>query len=85
MYKDTSCKQLIKIKSYCLKCRKDTENIHPKVSKTSNSRKTILSKSATCGSKNSRFFKNQEAKGLLSNLGFRTPLSKESIMGDILL
>ena len=24
------------MKSYCLKCRKDTENINPKVSKTSN-------------------------------------------------
>ena len=85
MCKDTSCKQLIKIKLNCLKCGKDTENINPKVSKTSNGRKTILSKCAICGSKNSRFIKNQEVKGLLSNLGVRTPLSKESIMGDILL
>ena len=28
--------------------------------------------------------KNQEAKGLLSNLGLRTPLSKEPLLGDIL-
>ena len=75
----------MKIKLNCLKCGKDTENINPKVSKTSNGRKTILSKCAICGSKNSKFIKNQEAKGLLSNLGVRTPLSKESIMGDILL
>ena len=34
--------------------------------------------------KNSRFIKNQEAKGLLSNLGIRTPLSKVPILGDIL-
>ena len=68
-----------------MKCRKDTKNINPKVSKTSNGRKMVLSKCAIYGSKNSWFIKNQEAKGLLSNLGVGTPLSKESIMGDILL
>ena len=44
----------------------------------------ILSKCAICSSKKSRFIKNQEAKGLLSNLGVRTPLSKVPILGDIL-
>ena len=44
----------------------------------------ILSKCAICGSKKSRFIKDQEAKGLLSNLGVRTPLSKVPILGDIL-
>ena len=34
----------------------------------------VLSKCAICDSKKSRFIKNQEAKGLLSNLGARTPL-----------
>ena len=72
------------MKSYSLKCRKDTENINPKVSNTSNGRKTVLSKCAICGSKKSRFIKNQEAKGLLSNLGVRTPLFKVLILGDIL-
>ena len=43
----------------------------------------ILSKYAICGSKKSRF-KNQEAKGRLSNLGIRTPLSKVPLLGDIL-
>ena len=52
------------MKSYCFKCRKDTENINPKVSKTSNGKTMILSKCAICGSKKSRFIKNQEAKGL---------------------
>ena len=84
MSKGTSHKQLIKIKSYCLKCRKDTENINPKFSNTSNSRKIISSKYATCGSKKSRFIKDQEAKRLLSNLIVRTPLSKVLILGDIL-
>ena len=35
-----------KMKSYCLKCRKDTENINPRVSKTSNGRTMVLSKCA---------------------------------------
>ena len=72
------------MKSYCLKCRKDTENINPKISRTSNNRTMVLSNCKICGSKKSRFIKNQEAKGLLSNLGIRTPLSKVSILADIL-
>ena len=44
----------------------------------------ILSKCAISGSRKSRFIKNQEAKGLLSNLGIKTPLSKVPILGDIL-
>ena len=72
------------MKSYCLKCRKGTENVNPKVVNTSNDRKTILSKCVICGSKKSRFIKYQEAKGLLNNLGFRTLLSKVPILGDIL-
>ena len=67
-----------------MKCRKDTENINPRVSNASNGRKTILSKCAICGSKRSRFIKNQEATGLLRNLGIRTPLSKVPILSDIL-
>ena len=63
------------MKSCCLKCRKDTENRNPRLLKTSNNRKIILSKCAKCGSKKSRFIKNQEEKGLLSNLGIKTPLS----------
>ena len=72
------------MKSYFLKCRKDTENINPKISKTSHGRTMVLSNCAICNSKKSRFIKNQEAKGLLSNLGIRTPLSKVPILGNIL-
>ena len=75
---------MYKMKSYCLKCRKDTENINPRVSNTSNGRTTILSKCAICGSKKSRFIKNKEAKRLLSSLGVRPPLSRIPILGDIL-
>ena len=73
-----------KMKSHCLRCRKDTENINPKVSKTSNSRIMLLSNCAICGGKKSRFIKNQEAKVLLSNFGIRTPLSKVPLLGSIL-
>ena len=73
------------MKSYCLKCRKDTtENINPKIAKTSNGRTMVLSKCAICGSKKPRFIKNQEAKGLLSNLGIKILLSKVPTLGDIL-
>ena len=61
------------MKSYCLKCIQDTENIDPKISSSSNSRAMILSNCAICGSKKSRLIKSQEAEGLLSNLGIKTP------------
>ena len=73
-----------KMESYCLKCKKNTKNKNPKISSSSNGRAMLLSKCAICGSKKSRFIKNQEAKGLLSNLGIKTPLSKVPILGDIL-
>ena len=72
------------MKSYCLKCSKDNENINPKIPKTSNGRTMVLSKCAMWGSKISGFNKNQEAKGLLSTLGIKTPLSKVPILSDIL-
>ena len=71
------------MKSYCLKCKKDTKNINPRVSKTINNRTMILSKCAKCGSKKSRFIKNQEANWVLNNLGIRTPLSTVPILGDV--
>ena len=72
------------MESYCLKCRKNTENIDPKVSASSNGRVMILSQCAVCGSKKSRLIKNQEAKGLSSKLGIKTSLSKVPILSDIL-
>ena len=70
--------------SYCLKCKKNTESLNPKVLKTTNGKTTILSKYAICGSKKSKFIKEQQAKGLLSNLGLRMPLNKIPVLGDIL-
>ena len=68
------------MKSYCLKCRKDTENINPKVSVKQwyyqNVQYAVIKNQDL-------FIKNQEAKGQLSNLGLRTPLIKVTILGDI--
>ena len=70
--------------SYCLKCKKKPESINPKVLKTTNGKTMILSKCAICGSKKSKFIREQQAKGLLSNLGIKTPLNKIPLLGDIL-
>ena len=53
--------------------------------KTKNGRAMLSSKCVLCGSKKSRFMKEQEVKGILSSLGLKTPLSKIQLFGDILL
>ena len=72
------------MESYCFKCKKYTENINPQVSSTSNEKLMILSKCAICNSNKSKLINKQEAKGLLSKLGIKTPLGKIPILGDIL-
>ena len=70
--------------SYCLKCRKNTENKNPKVSRTKNRRIMLLSKCKVCYSKKSKFIKEQEASRLLSSLGIKTPLNKITLVGPLL-
>ena len=41
--------------TYCLSCKKDTRNIDPKVIKTKNNRKMMLSRCSICNNKNSTF------------------------------
>ena len=65
-----------KTKTYCEKCRKDTENIDPKIVRTKHNRLVMQLRCSVCGVKKPRFVKEQETKGLLSNLEIRTPLSK---------
>ena len=66
----------------CLKCKKkkkkkkNAKNIDAKMMKTKNCRFVLSSKCVICGSKKSKFMKEQEEERLLSNLGIRTPLSK---------
>ena len=62
--------------TYCVKCKKDTQNIDQKMFRTKNNRLIMQTKCPVCGIKRSRFVKEQKAKGILSNLGIRTPLSK---------
>ena len=64
------------MKTYCLKCKKDTDNTDSKIFKTKNNRLIMQSKCRICKNKKSRFVKEQDAKGLLRNLGTKTPLSK---------
>ena len=72
------------MESYCLKCKKHTENVNPQVSSTINGKIMVLSKCSICGSKKSKFINKKEAIGLLSKLGIKTPFSKIPILGDIL-
>ena len=72
------------MESCCLKCRKYTENKNSQVSSTSNVKIMILSKCALCNSKKCKFMNKQEAKGLLSESGIKTPLCKIPVLGDIL-
>ena len=68
------------MKTYCVKCRKDTENIDPKMVRTKNNRLIMQSKCSACEIKKSRVVKEQEAKVLLSNLGIKTLLSKIQLL-----
>ena len=62
--------------TYCVKCKKDTETIDSKIFRIKNNRLIKQAKCPVCGIEKPRFVKEQETKGLLSNLGIKTPLSK---------
>ena len=64
--------------------KKYTKIWNSEILETYNGKTMLLTKCSLCGSEKSRFIKKQEAKGLLSNLGIRTPLNKVPILGDIL-
>ena len=66
----------MKKETYCLACRKYTKNINPKIVRNRENRLMIESNCSICGSKKSRFIKEQKALGILSNLGIPTPLSQ---------
>ena len=65
---------------YCLVCKKYTKNNNPKIVRNRQNRLMIQSNCATCGSKKSRFIKEQQAMGILSNLCIKTPLSKVPLL-----
>ena len=68
------------MKTYCVKCRKATENIDLKIVRIKNNRLVMQSKCSLCGIKKSRSVKEQKGNVLSSNLGIRTPLSKITLL-----
>ena len=73
----------MKKETYCLVCRKYTKNINPKIVRNRQNRSMIQSNCAICCSKKSRFLKEQQAMGILSNLGIKTPLSKVPLLNTL--
>ena len=70
----------MKKETSCLVCRKYTKSNNPKIVRNRQNRLMIQSNCATRGSKKSRFIKEQQAMGILSNLGIKTPLSKVPLL-----
>ena len=68
--------------SFCLKCKKNTENKNPKFATTKNRRIILLSKCSVCYSKKWKYIKEQKARELLSRLEIRTPLSHIFLLGS---
>ena len=66
-----------------MKCRENTENLNSNIFLKKNGRLIMRSKCPDCGIKNSRFVKEREAKGLLSSLVLRTPLSKIPLLNAL--
>ena len=64
------------MKTYCVKCRKNAANLYSKIFKIKNNRLIMQSKCPVSEIKKSKFVKEQESKGLLSNLGIKTPFSR---------
>ena len=69
-----------KKQTYCLACRDYTKSINLKIVINKQNRYIIQSNCATCGSKKSRFIKEQKALGILSNLGIKTSLSQVPLL-----
>ena len=68
------------MKTYCVKCRRDTDNIDPKMVTTKTNILIMQSKCPVYGIKMSRFVNEQKANGLLTNSGIKTPVSKISVL-----
>ena len=65
---------------YCLVCRDYTKNNNPKIVRNRQNKLIIQSNCANCSNKKFKFIKEQQAMGILSNLGIKTPLSKVPIL-----
>ena len=70
----------MKKETYCLSCRKYTKNTNPRIVRNKHNKSMIQSNCTICNSKKSRFIKEHQASGLLSNLGIKTPLNKVPLL-----
>ena len=70
--------------SYCLKCRKNMQSKNPKVISTENGRIMLLSLLKCVIVKTQSLLKSNEASGLLSSFGIKTPLKKIPLLGPLL-
>ena len=70
--------------SYCLKCRKNMQSKNPKVISTENGRIMLLSLLKCVIVKKQSLLKSNEASGLLSSFGIKTPLKKNPLLGPLL-
>ena len=68
------------MKTYCLKCKANTDTIDPKMFRIKNNRLLMQSKCSVCKNNKSKFVKEQDANGLLSNVGIKTPLCKITLL-----
>ena len=73
----------MKKETYCLVCRKYTKSNNPEIVRNRQNRLMIQSNCATCGSKKSKLIKEQQAMGILSNLGIKSPLSKVPLLNTL--
>ena len=72
------------MKTYCVNCREDTENIDPKLVRKKKTIDQLWNQNVLFVEiKKSSFVKEQEAKGLSSNLGIKTPLSKTPLLNKL--
>ena len=67
-----------------MRCKKHTGNVNENVVRAKNNRIMLTASCAVCGSRKNKFVKGQEAKGLLSSLGLRTPLNNIPLLGPLL-
>ena len=72
------------METYCVKYRKNTENLNSESLKTKKGRLVMQSKCTECGFSKTRFVKEKEAKVLLSNLRNKTPLRKIPLLNVLL-
>ena len=70
----------MKKETYCLAYRNNTKHNNPEIVRNRQNRLMIKSNCATCSIKKSRFIKEQQAMGILSNLGIKAPLSKVPLL-----